>query len=230
MLVRKCVWCVLVVLVVLAISSSAARAGLIDGLTAYWSFDSGFGATVGGAGYDAVGMAGSGGTAPTGVSTTNSKFGGASLGLSHASLQYVQAASPFGTGDYSYSAWYYLNDDDITPWPGEDRRQVLEASDASRDAFSASFLLEGADGPNDLARAFMSTTGGYTHVTAASGAHQTWRNVVVTAHYDSGANATTLTAYLDGTSLGTSSQAGSPKATTLLNIGNGRADSDAGSQ
>ncbi len=209
---------VLAIAAVCLFGLNAAKADLLTGLVAHWSFDEGFDATTGGPAYD--------GTAYNGASITTApgtyKFGGGAASFSRAAEQYAHInPSPFTGNEYTYSAWVYLNLADI---PADDRLCALEAGDDAGGNYAASLGFRDL-GDGDIVQAYthtIGTDGGAAQASFAS--HQAWHNVTVTAAYDAPNNETTLTLYMDGVAIATNSDVipSSLSPTTHLNIGSYR--------
>jgi alkaline phosphatase D len=158
-------------------------------LVAHWTFDSDFTADTGGPDYDLTPVSGATAGAVAG------QFGNAA-DFDRAASQYAftggDVLSP--ASDYTYSAWFNINVDDIT---GGDRYFVLETSlgDApSGDAaWTASIGLRETGG--DVAQIF-------THPSAAVGTTtyvaNMWNHIAVTFDAGGGTTGGIINAYLNG--------------------------------
>jgi hypothetical protein len=163
--VRKVFVLLLVVLSASLVGLSAANAALV----ANWSFDTDFTATVGGAAYDA--------TAYNGASIgAESKFGGGAAAFNRSLSQYVKAASPDLTNDFSVSAWYYMDAGNLASGT---YYSILEAAPD----YTISLRLQDEDSGDDLA-SYLGThqTDGFR--TTDDDTHFQWQNVISTYDYN----------------------------------------------
>jgi hypothetical protein len=157
---------------------------LAAGLVAAWAFDDGLHATHGHSAFAGAAVNGAR------IDDTRSRFGGGSLRLSRSAAQHVRIpVSPFGTGSYSYAAWYYL---DLAAITGSDRYFVLEASNGS--SYPASYGLRLTSGL-ELGQVYShDDTGTGPNAAFPADAHRRWRHIAVTYDAPSGRFAM----YLDG--------------------------------
>lgn len=158
-----------------------AGAELDTGLVAYWSFDSGFGADVGGSELQ--------GQPSPGVDLDPVGRFGAAASFDRAESEYIQIGQPVITPgvDHSYSAWYYLDIDAIL---GGDRYFVMES-----DTYSVSYGLR-AGGSGAEGQVFTVTQAGPNDSRQfPTPGVRTWQNILVT--YDASEGLHTI--YLDGT-------------------------------
>ena len=221
MLARRVSLCLSAALTAWLLGLNGANAAQV----AYWNFDTNFNATVGGPTYDATPTNGAS------ISGVQSKWGGGAAHFDKVSSQYATTtASPFGTGSFSYSLWYYLDVEATGPTP--DRQFSSFGTGGPGDAYTVHFNIDGSTslppGNNDDILVFHSLTA----TGLAAGIvpeivyplpnpfdHRAWRNAIGTVTYDSVADTTTLEAFWDGVSVGTSSAPGSPMPTTFVAFG-----------
>ncbi len=154
---------------------------------AYWSFDDGFTASVGGPAFDGTPVNGAS------IDPDMSRFGRGSARFERAASQHVHVANaPFGQGSHTYAAWYYLDLPAIT----SGRYFVLEATDGSN--WPASYglrLLDGIESGQVFSHSGSTPT---PNVDFPAGSHMEWRHIAVT--YD--ADTLDFGIFLDGVDLG----------------------------
>lgn len=204
----------LAIVVACTMPSEAARAGIV----AYWNFNDNFNADVGGSGYN---LTPENGASIQGVAA---KFGSGGADFVRASSQYafVNNATVVASGsDFSYSAWYYLDIENIQSTV--DRYFVLEATTTNTNVgfpFSVGLRDVSTDLQDDFVQIYTSVNGGAIGTLAAHDTlpNQTWHNVITT--YDASTNA--MTFYFDGTSFGTTTLTAAVDAADRLVIGGHR--------
>ncbi|MDB2673697.1 LamG domain-containing protein [Akkermansiaceae bacterium] len=158
-------------------------------LVAHWTFDSDFTADAGGSNYDLT---------PENGATAGDVAGqfGNAADFDRAASQYAftggDVLSP--GADYTYSAWYNMNVDDIT---GSDRYFVLETSagdtPSGTGAWTASIGLRETGG--DVAQIFTHPS---TAVGTVSYVANMWNHIAVTFDADGGTTGGIINAYLNG--------------------------------
>jgi alkaline phosphatase D len=199
------------------LSPKDARAGIV----AYWDFNDNFAAYGGNSAYDL--------TAENGASiqAAAARFGSGGADFQRALLQYafVNNATVVASGsDFSYSAWYYLDLENIPNTT--DRYFVLEATNTSgatpNRVYPISLGLRdlSPEGTDEVAQVYTSIDNGSigTNASIPTVPNKTWYNMIVT--YD--ASAQDITFYFNGTSFGTTTLTGAVDAADRLVVGGHR--------
>ena len=182
---------------------------------AYWSFDDGFTASVGGPVFDGTPVNGAS------IDPDMSRFGRGSARFERAASQHVHVANaPFGQGSHTYAAWYYLDVEEIS---GNDRYFVMEASNGNNWPVSFGLRLL-AETPS--AEVFTHDNGSILSPTPStsfpSGPHRQWHHIAVT--HDAATKRHKV--FHNGTAIGVVTprpNATSLSPSTYLNIGAHRA-------
>ncbi len=196
--IRSCV----VALAVGFLACNAVSASLV----AHWSFDSDF--TANNSAYDAAAVNGT-------TIVTGGKIRGAA-NFDRSQSQYLTAASPFGTGSYTYTAWYYL---DVAPITNSSRYFVLESTNDNNLVYPASYgLRKGGTGVDANGEVYTHTDASVKSMAFNGNGNKQWHHIAVT--YD--ASTGLFKAYLDGTLADSMTQTGTLSATTKLVIGGHR--------
>ena len=203
MFARRAFLCLSAALTAWLLSLNGANAALVT----YWNFDTDFSATVGGPANDATPADGAS------ISGVQSKWGGGAAHFDKASMQYATTtANPLPAGSFSYSLWYYLDVADAGTGP--DLQFSPFGTGGNGDAYTIHFNIDANVPANDRLVFHSNTTGGVPEIVYPLPNpfdHRAWRNVIGTVTYDSVADTTTLEAFWDGVSVGTSSAPGSPR-------------------
>ncbi len=187
-------YCGLVVLAAWPVTPAAAS--VVDGLTAYWNFQSDvYSNQVGGAANATLLT----GTPTSGVRTGASAFVGNALVLNGKEPVVLDRDSiqlPFGSGanagagdlgtSFTISSWYWQSSSPI------DRSFVFESGGATPANFDVSY---GTGGSNNAFTSYVRTTGAGTVTTS----YNAWHQVLHSFAYDGALNRTTLSVYVDGT-------------------------------
>ncbi|MBN2376265.1 MAG: LamG domain-containing protein [Sedimentisphaerales bacterium] len=195
-----------ILLLAVCFSLPGTAYGTPPGLVAYWTFDTDF--TADDPTYDATSYNGAS------ITTGNKKIGTGAADFDRASSQYVESASPFTQGSYTYVAWYYLDVADIT---GSDRYFVLESTNTARTVYPASYGLRESAG--DKGNVYTQTGTGASNFMFSADGNQTWHHIAVT--YDSSTGV--FNGYLDGGFVGSVTNTGLLLATDLWVLGGHRA-------
>ena len=209
--------CFVAVIALCALSTKGTRAGIV----AYWDFNDNFAAYGGNSAYDL--------TAENGASiqAAAARFGSGGADFQRALLQYafVNNATVVASGsDFSYSAWYYLDLENIPNTT--DRYFVLEATNTSgatpNRVYPISLGLRdlSPEGADEVAQVYTSINNGSigTNASIPTVPNKTWYNMIVT--YD--ASAEDITFYFNGTSFGTTTLTGAVDAADRLVVGGHR--------
>ncbi|MCH8475895.1 MAG: LamG domain-containing protein [Opitutales bacterium] len=150
------------------------RGDLLEGLQAYWNFNENFTATVGCSTYD-------GSASATGVSIDAGagRFDGSAARFNREDEGFVRVNnSPFSQSSYTYSAWYYLDVEEIT---GANRYFILEATNGSN--WPASYGLrisQDSTSDEEVGEVFTHGGDGSKSIDFAAGNHQQWNHIAVT--------------------------------------------------
>ncbi len=179
---------------------------------AYWSFDTGFANDAGDPLFDGNPINGAS------IDPVEGPFDGGSLWLNRNNGQHVHIPnSPFGTGDYTYVAWYRLNMSAIAS--SNARYFILEASNGGN--YPASLGLRALSGIESV-QVWLHSPEGTENFAAPAGTLDVWRHVAVT--YSVAENGIKL--YLDGELVNANPVPGEPSPSTFMNIGEHRGGTD----
>ena len=136
---------------------------------AYWSFDEGLAADLGGPAFDAQPVNGAV------VEPGAGRFGGGALRLVRSSQQYVHVPqSPFGSGSHTYAAWIFL---DVAAVSSSERFFVLEASGGA--TYPVSFGIRRPDG-FIRAETYSQSGGGAVSTAIPADVRGEWHHIAVT--------------------------------------------------
>lgn len=200
------------------LSPKDARAGIV----AYWDFNDNFAAYGGNSAYDLTPENGAS------IQAAAARFGSGGADFQRALLQYafVNNATVVASGsDFSYSAWYYLDLEDIPNTT--DRYFVVEATNTGGatpnrvSPISLGLRDLSPEGEDEVAQVYTSINNGSigTNASIPTVPNKAWYNMIVT--YD--ASAQDITFYFNGTSFGTTTLTGAVDAADRFVVGGHRA-------